>query len=56
VALVAASPYALGAAILMILVAYPRRIVVEETILIREFGREYSDYQRKTHRLIPFIY
>ena len=36
--------------------AYIRRIVVEESMLSKELGRDYIDYMGTTKRLIPFIY
>lgn len=32
------------------------RITIEEKLLKQQFGSEYSDYMKKTHRLIPWIY
>jgi len=32
------------------------RIEVEEKMLIEAFGEEYREYQRKTKKLIPYIY
>ena len=32
------------------------RIRIEERILIKEFGDEYSEYVRTTKKLVPFIY
>lgn len=32
------------------------RIRVEEAMLLEQFGDEYRDYQRRTKRLIPFVY
>jgi protein-S-isoprenylcysteine O-methyltransferase Ste14 len=40
----------------MISVAYIYRIKVEEEMLIEIFGDEYKKYQKKTKRLIPFLY
>jgi protein-S-isoprenylcysteine O-methyltransferase Ste14 len=33
-----------------------RRIKIEETTLIAQFGTEYLEYKKSTHALIPFIY
>ncbi len=33
-----------------------KRIQIEEQMLLEEFGEEYEEYQRKTKKLIPFIY
>jgi protein-S-isoprenylcysteine O-methyltransferase Ste14 len=35
---------------------YLYRISVEENMLVRELGDAYVQYQRRTHRLIPFLY
>jgi protein-S-isoprenylcysteine O-methyltransferase Ste14 len=32
------------------------RIYAEEKVLKKEFGKEWTDYQNKTWRLIPFLY
>jgi protein-S-isoprenylcysteine O-methyltransferase Ste14 len=32
------------------------RIHIEEKVLNREFGEEYSEYSSRTHKLIPWIY
>ncbi len=32
------------------------RIEIEEKMLIEAFGEEYTEYQRKTKKLIPYIY
>ena len=48
------------AALLVILVpigaAFVHRMNVEENALSRALGRRYSDYMRRTKRLVPFIY
>ena len=36
--------------------AYAYRIPIEEQALVRGLGSDYSDYMRRTWRLIPFIY
>ncbi len=36
--------------------AYFYRIQSEEAMLVTTFGKEYQDYIRKTHRLIPYIF
>ena len=47
-------------ALLVILVpigaAFVHRMNVEENALSRALGRRYSDYMRRTKRLVPFIY
>ena len=48
-----------GIAILLGLLMVPpilSRIEAEETLLAVEFGDEYRDYQRRTWRLMPFVY
>jgi protein-S-isoprenylcysteine O-methyltransferase Ste14 len=42
--------------ILPILLAFHRRIVLEETVLLAHFGMEYKDYQFKTTKLIPWVW
>jgi protein-S-isoprenylcysteine O-methyltransferase Ste14 len=32
------------------------RIAIEEKFLIDQFGTEYTDYMKKTHRLIPWLF
>jgi len=32
------------------------RIKIEEIILIKQFGSTYTDYMKKTHKLIPWVY
>jgi len=32
------------------------RIKIEERMLIATFGKEYEEYMKKTHKLIPYIY
>ena len=36
--------------------AYAYRIPIEEQALVRGLGSDYSDYMRRTWRLIPFVY
>lgn len=51
--------YRSGIGLLLILVLFPViiwRIKDEERFLESEFGAEYSEYQRKTWRLLPFLY
>jgi len=40
----------------VILPAFTRRIAVEERMLVDQLGEEYSAYQAKTWRLIPFVF
>jgi protein-S-isoprenylcysteine O-methyltransferase Ste14 len=37
-------------------VGYAYRIAVEERFMATQFGEEYLDYQRRTKKLIPFVY
>jgi len=39
-----------------VLVTFINRINIEEKLLQKQFGTEYSDYKKKTKRLIPMIY
>lgn len=36
--------------------AFSYRILIEEKALIQQFGQDYLDYKKATHKLIPFIY
>jgi protein-S-isoprenylcysteine O-methyltransferase Ste14 len=36
--------------------SYLYRIRLEESVLLEKFGDEYREYQKKTKRIIPFIY
>ena len=46
-----------GSIFLMIgLAFYFPRIQIEENMLIKKFGNEYIEYQKKTKKFIPFIY
>lgn len=38
------------------LICYSARIHVEEKALLAQFGAEYEDYKRSTHRLLPHIF
>jgi protein-S-isoprenylcysteine O-methyltransferase Ste14 len=42
--------------IIPILVTFINRINIEEKLLQKQFGEEYSDYKKRTKRLIPMIY
>ena len=42
--------------IVPVLLGYLNRIVVEEKFMIEQMGQKYIDYQKRTKRLIPFIY
>ncbi|MFW9970935.1 MAG: methyltransferase family protein [Candidatus Odinarchaeota archaeon] len=35
---------------------YRMRILEEERILLKKFGKEFEDYKKKTKKLIPFLY
>jgi len=39
-----------------IFITFINRINIEEKLLQKQFGAEYSDYKKKTKRLIPLIY
>jgi protein-S-isoprenylcysteine O-methyltransferase Ste14 len=40
----------------MFVIVYLYRISVEERMLVKEFSDDYVRYQRRTRKLIPFIY
>ncbi len=42
--------------LLLALIGYQKRVVVEESELLKSLGKDYSDYMKITKRLIPFIY
>jgi protein-S-isoprenylcysteine O-methyltransferase Ste14 len=42
--------------ILIYLIVFRRRMEIEEQSLISEFGDEYTEYMKRTKRLIPYIY
>jgi protein-S-isoprenylcysteine O-methyltransferase Ste14 len=41
---------------LSIIISFIYRISIEEKVLIEQFGSEYTDYQKFTRRIIPYIY
>jgi protein-S-isoprenylcysteine O-methyltransferase Ste14 len=41
---------------ILVIFALSYRIKVEEKTLVEHFGSDYSDYMKKTYRLIPWIY
>jgi protein-S-isoprenylcysteine O-methyltransferase Ste14 len=43
------------AALIVVIAGYMYRISIEERALTRELGSAYSDYMRRTKRLIPFL-
>ncbi len=48
--------FALFSCFILYFFVFRQRIIVEERLLIEEFGEEYKNYMKKTKRLIPFIY
>jgi protein-S-isoprenylcysteine O-methyltransferase Ste14 len=54
-ALVFRSAPGLGIALLLVL-PLAVRIKAEEAFLRREFGEEYTAYEQRTWRLVPFVY
>jgi len=44
------------AIILVLLFTYARRIGAEEAMLVENLGPTYVDYQRRSQRLIPFVF
>lgn len=44
------------AVMLPVLLAFHRRIVLEEKVLLTHFGKTYQEYTSKTKQLIPWIY
>jgi protein-S-isoprenylcysteine O-methyltransferase Ste14 len=45
----------IAATVVVVIVAYSYRIHVEEALLQRVFGQEWSEYRAHTKRLIPFV-
>jgi protein-S-isoprenylcysteine O-methyltransferase Ste14 len=39
-----------------VILGYIKRIKIEERFMQEQFGEEYVNYERRTERLIPFIY
>jgi len=39
-----------------IVFGYAFRITVEERFMVEQFGNSYLDYQKRTKKLIPFVY
>ncbi|MBN1295055.1 MAG: isoprenylcysteine carboxylmethyltransferase family protein [Candidatus Latescibacteria bacterium] len=39
-----------------VIASFIYRINVEEKLMLQQFGHEYTEYRKKTKRLIPFIY
>ena len=39
-----------------IVIAFMRRIQIEESAMMEALGRDYRDYMRRTECLIPFVY
>ncbi len=40
----------------VVLIAFVKRIALEEKTLVQSLGRNYRDYMKRTKKLIPFIY
>ncbi|MBV9021020.1 MAG: isoprenylcysteine carboxylmethyltransferase family protein [Ktedonobacteraceae bacterium] len=43
-------------ALMLIIVAYSRKIWMEEKWLVHQFGEEYTTYQREVNALVPFLW
>jgi protein-S-isoprenylcysteine O-methyltransferase Ste14 len=37
-------------------IGYGYRIAVEEKFMVKQFGEEYVDYQKRTKKIIPFVF
>jgi protein-S-isoprenylcysteine O-methyltransferase Ste14 len=48
--------YSVAALLACILIAYGRRITVEQQALVEHFGQPYRDYIKRTWALIPFVW
>jgi protein-S-isoprenylcysteine O-methyltransferase Ste14 len=42
--------------ILPVFLGYYYRIIMEEKFLVKQMGQQYIDYQKRTNKLIPFIF
>jgi protein-S-isoprenylcysteine O-methyltransferase Ste14 len=42
--------------VILFFMAYAYRIHIEEKVLVSRFGQDYIDYQKRTWRLIPYVY
>ncbi|GLB32900.1 isoprenylcysteine carboxyl methyltransferase [Lacrimispora amygdalina] len=47
---------ALAIVIIFSIVSYTARIFVEEEALRKHFGKEFTEYEKRTYRLIPYIW
>lgn len=47
---------ALAIVIIFSIVSYTARIFVEEEALRKHFGKEFTDYEKRTYRLIPYMW
>ncbi len=43
-------------AVFLILLVYKWRIKSEEKMLIEKFGQQYKEYQKKTYKIVPYIW
>ena len=43
-------------ALLLMMIAYYKRITVEEALLLRLFPEDYQQYQQHTYRIIPYVW
>ena len=55
-ALVLAAPLSATAAMFLMLLAYRRRIVLEEAVLRHKLGDIYAEYTLRTNRLVPYVW
>jgi protein-S-isoprenylcysteine O-methyltransferase Ste14 len=42
--------------VIPITIAFIHRIKIEEQLMLKQFGVDYSEYMNKTYRLLPKIY
>jgi protein-S-isoprenylcysteine O-methyltransferase Ste14 len=42
--------------LILMTIGYGYRIKVEERFMLEQFGKKYSDYQKRTNRVIPLLY
>lgn len=44
------------AMMISVAIGYAYRIIVEEGFMVEQFGEDYLDYQKRTKKIIPFVY
>jgi protein-S-isoprenylcysteine O-methyltransferase len=47
---------ALAMVLIFSIICYSARIYVEEKVLRNHFGNEFTEYEKRTYRLIPYVW